>query len=63
VILDRSTERHIAPWRRVILFALGVAVIVDAMASAGQQLGQLIVGLVLVGLVPVDEFLSRLGRH
>lgn len=55
---DRSLGRA----RRLILFALGVAVIVDALAD-GEHLGQLVVGLVLVGLVPVDDLLSRIGRR
>jgi hypothetical protein len=47
--------------RRLVVFLLGVAVIVDALAD-GDHLAQLIVGAVLIGIVPVDEFLSALHR-
>lgn len=49
--------------RRLVLFVLGVAVIVDALAGAGQQLGQLLVGSLLIGIIPVDELLDRVGRR
>ena len=49
--------------RRLILFILGVGVIVDAMASNGQNLGQLLVGSLLIGIIPVDELLSRIAKR
>lgn len=46
--------------RRLVLFVLGVAVIIDAVIAPGDQLGNLVVGVLLVGLVPVDEMLGRI---
>ena len=49
--------------RRLVLFVLGVVVIIDSLASAGQNLGQLLVGSLLIGIVPVDELLSRIAKR
>jgi hypothetical protein len=61
-----STDPFTGPlWpgaRRLILFIVGIAVILDALISEGANVGQLIVGTILVGVIPVDEFLNRLGR-
>jgi hypothetical protein len=54
------------PWpglRRLVLFVLGVAVIVNGIATQGQNVGQLVIGVILVGVVPLDELLGRLGRR
>lgn len=48
--------------RRLVLFGLGVAVIIDAVVETPTHVGELATGLVLVGLVPVDEFLSRVPK-
>lgn len=48
--------------RRVALFLLGLAVIIDALAD-GEHLGQLVVGTLLVGLVPVDSVLEAFAGH
>ena len=42
---------------------MGLAVILDALFTAGQNIGQLLVGALLVGLVPVDEMLGRIVRR
>jgi hypothetical protein len=49
--------------RRLVLFVLGVAVILDGLVGASPNVGQLIVGAVLVGIVPVDEMLSDIGHR
>lgn len=59
---------HLAapPWpelRRLVLFVLGVVVIVNAVATNGQNVGQMAIGALLVGLIPVDELLARVGRR
>ena len=46
--------------RQVVLFMLGVGLMIDAVVQTGDHDFQLTVGLILVGLVPVDIFLSRL---
>lgn len=45
--------------RQLTLFLLGVAVTVDALTTAGPNVALLAAGLVLLGLAPVDRFLSR----
>lgn len=45
------------------LFILGLAVIVDALASNGQNVAQLLVGALLIGIIPLDELLARVGRR
>lgn len=49
--------------RRLVLFVLGVAVIIDALTVSGQNLGQLLVGTLLIGIVPVDELLAEVRRR
>lgn len=45
--------------RQTILFLLGVAVILDAVISPGTNAATLAAGLVLVGLAPLDRYLTR----
>jgi hypothetical protein len=45
--------------RRLITFALGVAVIVDALSRGQNAVAEIYAGLILLGLVPVDEWLGR----
>jgi hypothetical protein len=47
--------------REVITFALGVAVIIDALTSATTPLSELIVGLVMVGVLPLERLLAVIG--
>jgi hypothetical protein len=46
-----------------VLFLLGVAVVIDALVKAGNNVGQLLVGALLVGIIPVDELMARVGRR
>ena len=43
--------------RRLVSFTLGVAVIVDALRSHEASVGKLIVGLVMIGVLPLDDLL------
>ena len=50
--------------RQVIIFALGVAVIIYAVASSGHDVAFLVTGLVLIGFVPVDRWtITKVGSH
>jgi hypothetical protein len=49
---------RLGPVRRLILFVLGVAVIIDGIIQPGANWAELITGLVLLGLVPVDTLLT-----
>lgn len=50
--------------RRVVVFALGTAVIIDALTSKTYVVAELIIGMILVGILPMDEVLkSATGRR
>lgn len=51
----------IAAGRQFVIFLLGVAVILDALVAPGANIGELIVGLVLLGVVPLDNALMALA--
>jgi len=56
--LARRTDPH---WwdvtRRIIIFLLGVVCILYALFTPGNNIGTLACGLVLVGVLPVSEWL------
>ena len=56
---------HVARFRlarQVVLFLLGVVVIIDGIVSSGTPVPEIVTGLVLIGLVPIDDLLSRLPK-
>lgn len=53
-----SPLERIGPLRRAVLFALGVAVIIDGLVQSGSNTAELVSGLVLLGLVPIDQWLA-----
>jgi hypothetical protein len=48
--------------RQTTLFLLGVAVTLEAIIRPGANTPTLIAGLVLLGVVPLDRFLTRQPR-
>jgi hypothetical protein len=52
----------LGPIRRAVLFALGVAVIIDGLIEDNGT-AEFVAGLVLVGLVPLDLVLTRRREH
>ena len=50
--------------RRVIIFFLGCAVIIDALdvTGTGRNIGEMIVGLVMIGLLPLDDLVGAIDR-
>ena len=54
---EPAIER-LGPLRRLVMFTLGTALVITASVSAGQNTAEVVAGLVLVGLVPVDEWLT-----
>jgi uncharacterized membrane protein HdeD (DUF308 family) len=50
--------------RRVVTFLLGCAVIVDALLASVVNVGELVIGLILVGVLPIDDLfrIVRRGR-
>jgi hypothetical protein len=64
------SERGIGPlvrpswWdflRQVIMFGLGLALIIDAAVTPNGRSSLIITGLVLLGLIPLDTWLTREG--
>jgi hypothetical protein len=49
--------------REVVTFALGVAVIVDSFFTHDRSVGELVVGLVMIGVLPLDRLLGAIGRR
>ena len=45
--------------RQVVIFSLGVFFLLYAALAEGSDVALLITGLVLIGFVPVESFLSR----
>lgn len=48
--------------RRVLVFVLGVAVIIEGLFSPHDSTAELIIGSIMVGVLPLDTMLSALGR-
>lgn len=48
--------------RQVLVFLLGVAVIIDGLVTEGTHVSELLVGVFLLGLVPIDALLDRLPQ-
>jgi hypothetical protein len=64
-IYYRSAPSSPAPvawrwFRRVIIFLLGVALIIEARVSDRDRIVTLIAGLVMVGLLPLDDLIRAL---
>ena len=50
-------------FRRVVIFLLGVAVIIDALWDQKFVVAELVVGLILVGILPLDDFMRIVMRR
>jgi hypothetical protein len=49
-------------FRRVVVFGLGIFVILDAVSSKGNPIAELIVGMIMVGALPLDDVLAQARR-
>jgi len=45
--------------RQVIIFALGIALIIDVAINPAGRVVLIITGLILIGLVPLDKLVSK----
>jgi hypothetical protein len=43
--------------RRVIVFSLGVVVILESLNDRDDAVAELVIGMVMVGILPLDDFL------
>jgi hypothetical protein len=55
-----SSKKQFAATRRAVVFLLGVVVIIDAFFQSSHVIAQLIIGTVLVGVLPIDDFLDAI---
>jgi len=50
--------------RRVLTFILGIIVIVDSLVEKDEaSVGKLVVGLLMIGIPPVDDLVRLVGRN
>ena len=49
--------------RRVVVFVLGAAVIIDALTDKQYVVPELVIGMIMVGVLPLDEFAHLLRRN
>ena len=49
--------------REVVTFALGVAVVLDALLDPHTSVPELVVGLVMVGVLPLERLLAVIARR
>ena len=50
-------------FRRVTIFGLGCLVVVEGLVSPQDRIVELIAGLVMVGVLPLDDLLRAFGRR
>ena len=64
---DQVDRFHMPTWwlwiRRVVVFGLGVGVIIEGFLSAQDRVVELIAGMVMVGVLPLDDLLRAFGRR
>jgi hypothetical protein len=56
------------PWwvlaRRILTFALGVAIIIDSLIEKNySSIGKLVVGLLLIGIPPIEDIIKVIQRR
>jgi hypothetical protein len=61
--LGGTFEKWFDVVRVVVIFTLGVFLIVYAVVTSGHDIPFIVTGLVLIGLVPIDQFMQRLPRR
>jgi hypothetical protein len=49
--------------RQLVIFLLGVGVIIYAIQSHDKNFGYIIAGLVLIGMVPIENFLENMAER
>jgi len=45
--------------RHIVIFLLGVAIIIDALANSTYVIPKLVVGMIMVGVLPIDNLIFR----
>ena len=61
-----ARPQAVAGWfdlaRRVVVFGLGVAVIIEGLFSPHDTTVELIIGSIMVGILPLDALLAAVAR-
>lgn len=50
-------------FRRVVTFLLGVAIIIDALWDKQYVVPELIIGMIMVGMMPLEDFAKLIRRN
>jgi hypothetical protein len=51
-------------FRRIVIFGLGVAVIIDSLTEKNTaSVGKLLIGLLLIGFPPIEEIMALAARR
>jgi hypothetical protein len=58
-----NADHHFGRIRRIVTFLLGVTVIIDALTRNVHAVAEIFAGLLLLGVVPAEEWLNRWPRY
>lgn len=63
--LGPAEEQRWPTWvtavRQVVIFTLGVVIICYAIISKDKNFGYIVTGLILIGMIPIENLINRLG--
>ena len=51
------------PVRRIVTFLLGCTVVVDGLLQVPISIGALIIGLLMIGVLPIDDLIRIVRRN
>jgi hypothetical protein len=57
-----SPRERFSRIRRLVIFILGCAIMIDALWDRQYVVPELIIGMIMVGVLPIDEFIASLRR-
>ena len=64
--MNGNGNGHAPSWwlwvRRIVIFGLGVGVVVDAVGADRVNIWELVIGMILVGVLPLDDVARYLQR-
>lgn len=53
-------DQFLARFRQIGVFLLGALVLLDGVFGQGERIMELIIGMVLIGILPLDQLIERL---
>jgi hypothetical protein len=57
-----NPRERFANIRRLVIFVLGVAIMIDALWDRQYVVPELIIGMIMVGVLPIDDFIRSFQR-